>query len=180
MTAAMMRPGVKTEGINTVIESCSELVQRSVPLQLIIAGDGTCRQQLERKAAELLPNRVRFLGRIPRLELYRYYSAADIFAFPGVEESLGMVYLEAQSCNLPVVAYKDWGGGEAVVDGETGLLSFAAKPSLFTTHIQSLIEDTTKRRELAQGAGDHIRRNHDLDHNYNRLENKLIALTTWR
>jgi glycosyltransferase involved in cell wall biosynthesis len=177
MTAAMMRPGVKTEGINTVIESCSELVQRGVPLQLIIAGDGNCRQQLERKAAELLPNRVRFLGKIPRLELHRYYSAADIFAFPGVEESLGMVYLEAQSCNLPVVAYKDWGGGEAVVDGETGLLSFAAKPSQFTTHIQCLIEDTTKRRALALGAGEHIRRNHDLDHNYNRLENKLIDLT---
>jgi glycosyltransferase involved in cell wall biosynthesis len=91
-----------------------------------------------------------------------------------------MVYLEAQSCNLPVVAYQDWGGGEAVVHDETGLLSLAAKPPLFTAHIQCLIEDATKRRTLALGAGEHIRRNHDLDHNYNRLENKLIALTGMR
>ena len=93
-------------------------------------------QQLTEQAAALLPGqRVQFLGKIPRLELYQYYSAADIFAFPGIEESLGMVYLEAQSCNLPVVAYQDWGGGETVVDEQTGLLSPAATPSLFTTNI---------------------------------------------
>lgn len=176
MTAAMMRPGVKTQGISTVIKSCSELVQRGFPLRLVIAGDGDNRQQLEKQSAELLPDRVHFIGRIPRPELYRYYSAADIFAFPGIEESLGMVYLEAQSCNLPVVAYNDWGGGEAVEHNQTGLLSPIAKPALFTTHIQHLIEDKTKRRRLGINAGEHIRRNHNLDRNYNRLEEKLISL----
>jgi glycosyltransferase involved in cell wall biosynthesis len=177
MTAAMMRPGVKTEGIGAVIESCAELVRRGLPLRLIIAGDGSCRRQLERRAAELLPDRFLFLGRIPRPELYRYYSAADIFAFPGIEESLGMVYLEAQSCRLPVVACRDWGGGEAVVHGRTGLLSPAADPGLFTTHIRYLTEDAVKRRTLAVAAEGHIRRNHDLTHNYNRLEQQLVALT---
>ncbi len=127
MTAAMMRPGVKTEGISTVIKSCSELTQKGFPIRLVIAGDGSCRQQLEKLAAQLLPNRVLFLGKIPRPELHQYYSAADIFAFPGIEESLGMVYLEAQSCNLPVVAYQDWGGGEAILHGQTGLLSPATE-----------------------------------------------------
>ena len=176
MTAAMMRPGVKTEGIETVIKSCSELRQEGFPIRLVIAGDGSCRQELERTAAQLLPRHVLFLGQIPRSELYQYYSAADIFAFPGIEESLGMVYLEAQSCNLPIVAYQDWGGGEAVIHEKTGLLSPAARPSLFTAHIRRLIEETTRRQILAIGAGEHIRRNHDLDHNYNLLEKKLITL----
>ncbi len=177
MTAAMMRPGVKTKGIDTVIDACRELVQRDLSLRLIIAGDGSGRQQLERKAAELLPDRVLFTGRIAREELYRYYSAADIFAFPGIEESLGMVYLEAQSCKLPVVAYGDWGGGEAVVHGRTGLLSPAAEPSRFTDHIQCLIEEPEKRQMLARAAGVHIRHHHDLDVNYRRLEEKLVALS---
>jgi glycosyltransferase involved in cell wall biosynthesis len=176
MTAAMMRPGVKTDGVSTVIQSCSELARRGLPLRLIVAGDGSCRQQLERQAAELLPNRALFLGKIPRQELYQYYSAADIFAFPGIEESLGMVYLEAQSCKLPVVAYQDWGGQEAVVHGQTGLLSPASQPALFTKHIQQLIEETVKRRKLAETAGEHIRCNHDLDHNYHQLETKLLTL----
>lgn len=178
MTAAMMRPGVKTEGITAVIKSCCELIKSGLPLRLIIAGDGSCRQQLEQKATHLLPGRVQFLGKIARSELYQYYSAADIFAFPGINESLGMVYLEAQSCNLPVIAYQDWGGGEAVVHGHTGLLSPAASPALFTTHLRYLIEEKTKRQTLAAAAGEHIRLNHDLDRNYRQLEEKLIALNS--
>ena len=100
---------------------------------------------LKNKRLSFLPNRALFLGKIPRPELYQYYSAADIFAFPGIEESLGMVYLEAQSCNLPVVAYQDWGGREAVVHGQTGLLSPAAHPSLFTTSYP--VPDRRNRQE---------------------------------
>ncbi len=177
MTAAMMRPGVKTRGIEAVIDACSQLVQRGLSLRLLIAGDGSGREQLARKAAALLPDRVLFTGKIARDELYRYYSAADIFAFPGIEESLGMVYLEAQSCKLPVVAYGDWGGGEAVVHGRTGLLSPAAEPSRFTDHIGCLLEQPEKRQVLATHASEHIRRNHDLDVNYRLLEEKLIALS---
>ena len=176
MTAAMMRPGVKTEGIGIVIKSCRELVQRGLPIRLIIAGDGSCRQPLEKQAAQLLPGCVHFLGKIPRSQLYQYYSAADIFAFPGIQESLGMVYLEAQSCGLPVVAYQDWGGGEAVVDGRTGLLSPAATPALFTSHIQRLTEDRPKRQKLALAAREHIRHDHDLNRNYRQLEKKLVSL----
>jgi len=176
MTAAMMRPGVKSEGIRRVIESCSELIRRGLSIKLLIAGDGSNRQELEKKAAGLLAGNVRFLGKIPRQEMYRYYSAADIFAFPGIDESLGMVYLEAQSCNLPVVAYQDWGGSEAVLSEHTGLLSPAQSGELFTDNIQRLIIDTELRQRLADNAGKHIRSHHNLSDNYNLLEQKLIVI----
>lgn len=178
MTAAMMRPGVKTAGIARVMESCAELMQRGLRLRLIIVGDGICRPQLEKKAEELrMPQgKVLFAGQIPRAEMPRYYSAADIFAFPGFEESLGMVYLEAQSCNLPVVACGDWGGGEAVVDGRTGLLTSADSPERFTAAIGRLIEDRSLRLMLAAAAGEHIRSRHDLQHNYRQLEERLVEL----
>lgn len=177
MTAAMMRPGVKTEGIAEVIKSCSELVQRGLPIKLVIAGDGSCHQQLKKMASELLPDRTIFLGQIPRPELNKYYSGADIFAFPGREESLGMVYLEAQSCRLPVVAYGNWGAGEAVIHGQTGLLSPVTQPLEFTNNIQKLIENPARRRQLSREAERHIQQNHDLDQNYSQLEKKLFILT---
>jgi glycosyltransferase involved in cell wall biosynthesis len=177
MTAAMMRPGVKTKGIEAVIEACSELVRCGLSLRLIIAGDGSGKPHLEKKAAALLAKRVVFTGKIPRDQLYRYYSAADIFAFPGIEESLGMVYLEAQSCKLPVVAYGDWGGGEAVVHGQTGLLSPTAKPTQFTDNMRSLLTEPEKRQAMATNAAEHIRRNHDIAVNYRLLEEKLVTIS---
>ncbi len=178
MTAAMMRPGVKTEGIARVLDSCNELLRAGLALRLIVAGDGDCRNLLEKKAQVLPPGAVRFVGQIARDEMAGYYSAADIFAFPGFEESLGMVYLEAQSCSLPVVACGDWGGGEAVVDGLTGLLTPAANPERFTQSIRRLVEDRSLRRALASAAGEHIRQNHDLDSNYRQMENTLAGLVT--
>lgn len=176
MTAAMMRPGVKTDGINFVIESCGDLYRSGLDIRLIIAGDGSTRQQLEKKAINLLGKKVEFLGKIPRSELHHFYSAADIFAFPGFEESLGMVYLEAQSCKLPVVACGDWGGGEAVVNDQTGLLSQAETPAQFTANLKRLIEDTELRRRLGEQAAAHIRLNHNLERNYEQLEEGLLAL----
>jgi len=173
MTAAMFRPGVKTEGIIRVIESCSQLVREGRDICLWVAGGGTCHDQLQKKADQLLPGRTRFLGKIDRHKIYCYYSSADIFAFPGIEESLGMVYLEAQSCHLPVVAYRDWGGSEAVVHNLTGLLSPAADPSHFTRNIARLLDDRGLRTSLAENGARHIRSNHDLRQNYTLLEEKL-------
>jgi len=177
MTAAMFRPGVKTEGISQVIESCAELIDKGRDICLWIAGDGLCRNELKEKTEKLLPGRAHFLGKINRDEMYHYYSGADIFAFPGIEESLGMVYLEAQSCSLPAVAVGDWGGGEAIVDNQTGLLSSAAEKSKFTENIDLLLRDSELRTKFGVNARSHIRENHDLNRNYALLEEKLHLLT---
>lgn len=176
MSAAMFRPGVKTEGISTVIKACAQARKQQKTLQLLVAGDGSCREQLEGLGKELLGTNVTFLGKIPRNELHKYYSAADIFAFPGVEESLGMVYLEAQSCGLPVVAYEDWGGGEAVSHGKTGLLSPASEPARFIDHLVRLVEDQNLRSRLGRNAATHVRRHHELERNYQLICERLTAV----
>jgi glycosyltransferase involved in cell wall biosynthesis len=175
-TAAMFRPGVKTEGIIKVIHSCAELAKDNPDLVLWIAGDGDKRLTLEKTAGELLPGKVRFLGKINRNEMYRVYSGADIFAFPGIHESLGMVYLEAQSCRLPVVALADWGGGEAVIHNRTGLLSPAARNAEFTRNMRKLFDDPDLRKRLGREAEIHIRSRHNLAENYTLLEKKLRTI----
>ena len=176
MTAAMMRPGVKTEGISIVIQSCAKLHEKGYRVRLIIAGDGECRDQLEQQANRQLPERVMFLGKIQRKELYKLYSSADIFAFPGIQESLGMVYLEAQSCKLPVVAFEDWGAKEAICSEETGFLSPAAEPKLFTENIEKLVLDPKLRYTFGHNGKKHIEANHDLRKNYELLQEKLKGL----
>jgi len=176
MTTAMLRPGVKTVSVQKVISSCAELRSRGLNIYLVVVGDGVNRAILEREAREKLHDDFVFLGKIPRLELYRYYSAADVFAFPGIQESLGMVYLEAQSAGLPVVAFEDWGAKEAIVHGKTGLLAPATEPELFPTYMEQILTDREQRITMREEAKMHIRSHHDSSVNLQIVEQALQDL----
>ena len=104
----------------------------------------------------------------------------DLICFPGIDESLGMVYLEAQSCRLPVVAYEDWGAQEAIRHGETGLLSAASKREVFSENIEQLISSPQLRETLGRNGEQHVRSNHNLVSNYGLLQEKLITISNKR
>jgi phosphatidylinositol alpha-1,6-mannosyltransferase len=175
-SAAMFRQDVKTEGLTWVIRTCGELLRRGLNFRLVIAGDGRAREKLEQLAGEHVPGRVLFAGKIPRAEMYRFYSAADLFVFPGIRESLGLVYLEAQSCGLPVVAFDNAGVPEAVQDGKTGILvpMYALEP--FADAIKSLLTDENLRRQMGLAGKSYVRECHDLNKNYQALEISLQSI----
>jgi glycosyltransferase involved in cell wall biosynthesis len=178
--AAMFRPGVKSEGLSTVIRACGQMFRRNLPLYLIIAGDGKERNRLRRLADRCLPGRVRFLGRLAREEMYRFYSAGDVFVFPGIDESLGMVYLEAQSCGLPVVAFANGGVPEVVADGVSGYLVRPYDSQEFDKTISRLIADSVVRRRMGEAARSYVRQHHDLQRNYRIVEDVLFGLVEER
>jgi glycosyltransferase involved in cell wall biosynthesis len=166
IAAAMFRPGVKARGIEWTIRSCGRLWRGGRPLHLVIAGDGIMRDRLTALAAGHLPGRVHFVGRIGRDRMAQIYSAGEVFAFPGFRESLGMVYLEAQSCGLPVVALANGGIPEVVSNGETGLLTPLAIPEAFDRALDRLLADSDLRRRMGAAARQRVRQVHDLNANY--------------
>lgn len=179
-SAAMFRRDVKTRGLKWVIRACGELGRRGQRFQLVIAGDGKERKALEKLAAEQAPGRVRFVGKISRSELYRYYSAADLFVFPGIGESLGLVFLEAQACGLPVVAFDNAGVPEAVQDGKTGFLVPAYEMAPFMDAMQQLLTDKNLRLRMGFAAKSYVREFHDLNKNYQELELSLNRIVSRR
>ena len=179
-SAAMFRSDVKTEGLTWVIRACGQLARQGQPFRLVIAGDGRESEKLRRLAGEQVAGRGLFLGKIPRQELYRYYSAADIFVFPGIRESLGMVFLEAQACGLPVVAFNNAGVPEAVQDGKTGILvpMYALEP--FVAAIKCLMVDDNLRQQMGLAAKSYVQEVHDLNKNYQELELLLRSIVKRR
>jgi glycosyltransferase involved in cell wall biosynthesis len=176
LSTAMLRPGVKTEGVRQVIRSCGALLRSDHKILLVVIGDGRNRRLLEEEARARLGSACLFVGRVERPQLHRYYSAGDLFAFPGIEESLGMVYLEAQSTGLPVVAFGDWGSSEAVLHGQTGLLTPASDPDEFTASIEHLLKNSELRAKMGEAAQNHVRGNHDLTKNYLQLAVSLQGI----
>jgi glycosyltransferase involved in cell wall biosynthesis len=169
VTAAMMRPGVKEDGIAFVIEACARLRHDFPDIHLLIVGDGPGRERLSVKAAQLLPAAHSFAGRVAPARMVDYYNAGDLFAFPGINESLGMVYLEAQCCGLPVVATSHDGAPEVVADGECGLIVPPFEVEPFATAMARLLADGGLRRQLSGQAIDRVRAQHDMSANYRLL-----------
>lgn len=65
-----------------------------------------------------------FAGKIEQEEtLANYYSAADVFLFPSLQESLGYTALESLACGTPVVAFETSGVTDVVLHKENGFLA---------------------------------------------------------
>lgn len=170
LSAAMFRPGVKTEGLILTIKACAELKRRKIPVQLVIAGDGKERKTLQALGESQLFDNIRFAGKISRDQMSRFYSAGDVFAFPGIRETLGMVYLEAQACGLPVVAFHNGGIPEVVVDKVTGLLTPLYDLQAFADAMARILDDPSMRRKMGEAAAGHVRMAHDMNRNYHQVE----------
>ena len=94
------------------------------PTRLIIAGDGTQRQNAERAAEEAgLAARITFLGSVGDDDLIGLYANALAVIYPPFDEDFGYVTLEAFLARKPVVTATDSGGpNEFVVDGVNGFV----------------------------------------------------------
>jgi phosphatidylinositol alpha-1,6-mannosyltransferase len=121
---------VARKGSDQLIKAMPEVLQQFPNSILLLVGTGNYQKRLEKLVRNLkVQDSVIFAGRVEHELLPDYYRLGDIFAAPcrsrygGLEvEGLGIVYLEASACGVPVIAGKSGGAPDAVLDGKTGLL----------------------------------------------------------
>lgn len=121
---------VHRKGQDHLIEAMPAILQGVPTAHLLLVGQGPYREYLQKLVTKYgLEDSVTFIGRIQYADLPQYICVGDIFAMPsrsrlmGLEvEGLGIVYLEASSCGLPVLAGSSGGAPDAVVQSETGLV----------------------------------------------------------
>ncbi|MHC1742818.1 MAG: glycosyltransferase family 4 protein [Syntrophobacteraceae bacterium] len=176
LTAARLRPGVKEASIRFLFDALAELQRTRDDWTLLLAGDGPMEQALREAAASKLGRRVIFVGGVPHDQMPLLYSAADLFVFPGIGESLGMVYLEAQACGAPVVALASAGVAQVVLDGETGILVEPPSPQTMADAISRLLVDTATRGSMGRAGIAFVRTRRNLHLNYQELARRLELL----
>jgi phosphatidylinositol alpha-1,6-mannosyltransferase len=121
---------VHRKGQDHLIQAMPEILKSVPDAHILMVGQGPYLSHLKQLVGNLnLVDHVSFIGRIQYAQLPQYICAGDIFAMPsrsrffGLEvEGLGIVYLEASACGLPVIAGSSGGAPDAVVDGVTGIV----------------------------------------------------------
>ncbi len=83
----------------------------------VIVGDGPDLKKLRDKYPE-----VHFVGAKQGLDLAGYFAAADVFVFPSLTDTFGIVMIEAMAAGTPVAAFPVTGPVDVIEQGETGYM----------------------------------------------------------
>lgn len=163
-TLARLEP---RKGIDDMIRAMARMqtnsARSSVPVTFAVAGAGSDLGRLTELArASGVADRVQFLGAVTNAEKAAFLSRADIFAMPTRREGnsiegFGIVYLEAGWYGTPAIAGCEGGAGDAVKNGETGILCDPTDYDALDQVLTMLIEDAPRRTALAQNAARHAR-----------------------
>ena len=149
---------VHRKGQDVLIEAMPTIIEQVPQAHLLMIGEGPYRSYLETRVKSLgIQESVTFIGRIQYADLPEYICVGDIFVMPsrsrlaGLEvEGLGIVYLEASACGLPVIAGNSGGAPDAVLHNKTGLVVDGTRKADVAEATIELLLDS--KRSKAMGA----------------------------
>ncbi|MHB8516641.1 MAG: glycosyltransferase, partial [Dehalococcoidia bacterium] len=144
-----------------LLRAVAVLGARGVTVELVLAGDGPSRRELEGLAADLgIAERVAFLGEVAHDDVPAVLQGLDVFAMPSTWEGFGVSAIEASAMELPVVASDIHGIPDVVVDGETGILVPARDVDAIASAISRLAGDPALRRAMGAAGRAFVERNY--------------------
>jgi len=175
---------VPRKGMDVLVDAGSWLQPAFPELTVVIAGRGRDTERIESRIAEK-SSPTRLLGAVSDDELPRLVGAADVFVMAcrnrwlGLEqEGFGIVFLEAAAAGVPQVAGRSGGAGEAVVDGETGIVvRHPGDIGAVTEAIRRLLEDDALRERLGTVSRRRAEASFDYDVLARRLGDALADVT---
>lgn len=152
------------------VEILARVLEEGTAAKLIMVGDGPERSAIAYRAEQLnIAEQVNFVGK--RANIADYLAVADVFLLPSEEESFGLAALEAQACEVPVVATRVGGIPEVVTDGETGFLSEIGDVAKMSEDTLRLLSD----EELARKFGGNARAQAIARYDANTIISQYIA-----
>ncbi|OKY79062.1 MAG: Glycosyltransferase, RfaG family [Candidatus Methanohalarchaeum thermophilum] len=137
----------------------------------LLGGNGPYRSNYKKMASDL--ENVKLLGFLDREKLPSFYSSIDVFVFPSIAETQGLVALEANACGTPVVGADKKALTETIVDGVNGYKYEPGDIDELEEKIEKVLES---KGELSQKSKDYIK-NHSVKSSIKKLINIYERIT---
>jgi glycogen(starch) synthase len=142
---------VPQKGFDLLIDAFAQIAGTHPELDLLLAGDGPARADLERRARDL-GTRVSFLGAVPATRAFALHAGAKAFVLPSRHEPQGIVVIEAMAAGTPVIATRVGGVPETVRDGENGLLVSGGNAAALADALRDVLDQPEAARRRAERA----------------------------
>ncbi len=137
------------KGFDRLIESFAYIQRKD--WKLIIAGEGSQRQNLQQLIKKLKLTNVVLVGR--RRDIFNLYAKASIFVLSSKKEGFPNVLLEAMAFGCAVVSFDcPYGPSEIIENGVNGILVKNQDTKALASALQKLMDDATLRRRLGDEA----------------------------
>ncbi|NIM04788.1 MAG: glycosyltransferase [Armatimonadetes bacterium] len=142
----------KEKNLELLLTAFKEILSRLPAAHLLLIGGGPWEDEIQRLASRLnLSKAVHISGFLPRREVFHALKHAQLFAFPSLTDTQGIVVIEAMACGLPVVATESGAVAEILRNGEEGLV-VEATAERFAQALSRVLQDTKERREMGEKA----------------------------
>ena len=128
---AMRRPIFAYVGRVAVEKNIAAFLTLDLPGSKIVVGDGPARAGLARRFPD-----AHFVGMRHGASLAAAYAGADVFVFPSVTDTFGLVLLESLACGTPVAAFPVTGPQDVLAGGGDGV--GAISPNLRSAALTAL------------------------------------------
>ncbi|MEW6418489.1 MAG: glycosyltransferase [Nitrospirota bacterium] len=130
----------KVKGHIYLIEAMPSILRKIPHCQLVIAGEGSLRSELEALIAEQnLSRHVKLIGYVKNID--QFMAMINLFILPSLSEGLPISLLEGLAYGKPVVASHVGGIPEVIRNGSEGVLIPPAAPEAISKAVTGLIEN---------------------------------------
>lgn len=136
------------KGIASLLDAIGKMRNKPV---LDVVGDGALAKDLADRAQALgIADRVNWLGHLSQPKLVDLYRRSAALVVPSTDEGLGLVAVEAQLCETPVVAYESGGLTDTVQHDRTGLLVPPGNIDALAATLDQLLDNPERSSELGR------------------------------
>ena len=143
---------MQRKGLPVLIRAAPYILASLPETEFWVVGEDRCVPRMKELCrAEGVEHAFRFWGWRSGSDLLKLYSQADVLAMPSLVEALGVVFLEAMACGIPVVGTHVGGIPEIVKEGYSGLLVAPGDSLQLAQAITWLLRDSELRSRLIRG-----------------------------
>lgn len=142
----------KEKNLTFLFKAIKKLSTRRNDFHLLIVGGGPELEYYQKLVKNWeLSACVTFTGMQEKEKANRFFGAADIFVFPSITETQGIVITEAMAAGIPAVAIDKMGPSDIIQDGIDGFLT-PLNLDKFCAKIEALLENKNLREKLGVNA----------------------------